>query len=168
MSIAEKLQSKTPRRSGSSKQVRLRLVHIDFWSAMKVSAVLGLVLGIVQVVVAFVMWTLLQVVGLFGKIDEVMQDILADPDFAITTLLSLPQVMMFTLLVAVLNFVVITVLGAVVAVLYNLSVRLTGGLQVGFANQSARGAGRGPGTGPGAGVAVQARKGRPFQRPRAG
>lgn len=135
MSIAEKLQSKSPRRSGSSKQVRLRLVHIDFWSAMKVSAVLGLVLGIVQVVVVFVMWSLLQVVGLFGKIDEVMRDILADPDFAITSLLSLPQVMMFTLLVAVLNFVVITVLGAVIAVLYNLSVRLTGGLQVGFANQ---------------------------------
>ncbi|WP_026372962.1 DUF3566 domain-containing protein [Agrococcus lahaulensis] len=135
MSIAEKLQSKTPRRSGSSKQVRLRLVHIDFWSAMKVSAVLGLVLGIVQVVVVFVMWSLLQVVGLFGKVDEVMRDILADPEFAITSLLSLPQVMMFTLLVAVLNFVVITVLGAVVAVLYNLSVRLTGGLQVGFANQ---------------------------------
>ena len=135
MSIAEKLQSKTPRRSGSSKQVRLRLVHIDFWSAMKVSAVLGLVLGIVQLVVTFVMWTLLQVVGLFGKIDEVMQDILADPQFAITTLLSLPQVMMFTLLVAVLNFVVITVLGAVIAALYNMSVRITGGLQVGFANQ---------------------------------
>ena len=135
MSIAEKLQSKTPRRSGSSKQVRLRLVQIDFWSAMKVSAVLGLVLGIVQVVVVFVMWSLLQVVGLFGKVDEVMRDILADPEFAITSLLSLPQVMMFTLLVAVLNFVVITVLGAVIAVLYNLSVRLTGGLQVGFANQ---------------------------------
>ncbi|GAA1423575.1 DUF3566 domain-containing protein [Agrococcus citreus] len=135
MSIAEKLQSKTPRRGGSSKQVRLRLVHIDFWSAMKVSAVLGLVLGIVQLVVTFVMWTLLQVVGLFGKIDEVLRDILAQPDFAITSIISLPQVMMFTLLVAVLNFVVITVLGAVIAVLYNLSVRITGGLQVGFANQ---------------------------------
>lgn len=135
MSIAEKLQSKTPRRGGSSKQVRLRLVHIDFWSAMKVSAVLGLVLGIVQLVVTFVMWTLLQVVGLFGKIDDVLRDILAQPDFAITSILSLPQVLMFTLLVAVLNFVVITVLGAVIAVLYNLSVRITGGLQVGFANQ---------------------------------
>ncbi|GEK80405.1 DUF3566 domain-containing protein [Agrococcus baldri] len=135
MSIAEKLQSKTPRRSGSSKQVRLRLVHVDFWSAMKVSAILGLVLGIVQLVVVFVMWTLLQVVGLFGKIDEVLQDILAQPDFAITSILSLPQVLMFTLLVAVLNFVVITVMGAVIAVLYNLSVRITGGLQVGFANQ---------------------------------
>ena len=135
MSIAEKLQSKTPRRGGSSKQVRLRLVHIDFWSAMKVSAVLGLVLGIVQLVVTFVMWTLLQVVGLFGKIDEVLQDILAQPEFAITSIISLPQVMMFTLLVAVLNFVVITVLGAVIAVLYNLSVRITGGLLVGFANQ---------------------------------
>ena len=135
MSIAEKLQSKTPRRSGSSKQVRLRLVHVDFWSAMKVSAILGLVLGIVQLVVVFVMWTLLQVVGLFGKIDEVMRDILAQPDFEIASILSLPQVMMFTLLVAVLNFVVITVMGAVIAVLYNLSVRVTGGLQVGFANQ---------------------------------
>ena len=135
MSIAEKLQSKSPRRSGSSKQVRLRLVHVDFWSAMKVSAILGLVLGIIQVVIVFVMWTLLQVVGLFGKIDEVMRDILADPEFAITSMLSLPQVMMFTLLVAVLNFVVITVMGAVIAVLYNLSVRITGGLQVGFANQ---------------------------------
>lgn len=135
MSIAEKLQSKSPRRSGSSKQVRLRLVHIDFWSAMKVAAVLGLVLGIVQLVVTFVVWTLLQIVGLFNKVDEVLRDILADPEFAITSLVSLPQVMMFTLLVAVLNFVVITVLGAVIAVLYNLSVRVTGGLQVGFANQ---------------------------------
>lgn len=135
MSIAEKLQSKSPRRSGSSKQVRLRLVHVDFWSAMKVSAILGLVLGIIQVVVVFVMWTLLQVVGLFDKVDEVLRDILADPEFAIASILSLPQVMMFTLLVAVLNFVVITVMGAVIAVLYNLSVRVTGGLQVGFANQ---------------------------------
>ena len=135
MSIAEKLQSKSPRRSGSNKQVRLRLVHVDFWSAMKVSAILGLVLGIVQLVVVFVMWTLLQVVGLFDKIDEVLRDILAQPDFAIASILSLPQVMMFSLLVAVLNFVVITVMGAVIAVLYNLSVRITGGLQVGFANQ---------------------------------
>lgn len=135
MSIAEKLQSKAPRRSGSNKQVRLRLVHVDFWSALKVSAVLGLVLGIVQLVVVFVMWTLLQVVGLFAKLDEVLQDILAQPDFAIASILSLPQVMMFSLLVAVLNFVVVTVMGAVVAVLYNLSVRITGGLQVGYANQ---------------------------------
>ncbi|MCH1881614.1 DUF3566 domain-containing protein [Agrococcus sp. ARC_14] len=135
MSIAEKLQSKTPRRSGSNKQVRLRLVHVDFWSAMKVSAILGLVLGIVQLVVTFVMWTLLQVVGLFDSFNNVLRDILAQPDFEITSILSLPQVLMFTLLVAVLNFVVITVMGAVVAVIYNLSVRLTGGLQVGFANQ---------------------------------
>ena len=132
--VADKLAKKSTRKSGG-KQVRLRLVHIDFWSAMKVSAILGLVLGIVQVVVVFVMWTLLQVVGLFDKIDEVLRDILADPEFAITSILSLPQVMMFTLLVAVLNFVVITVMGAVIAVLYNLSVRITGGLQVGFANQ---------------------------------
>ena len=35
---------------------------------------------------------------------------------------------------AILNIVVGTVLGAIVAVLYNLSVRITGGLLVGFTN----------------------------------
>lgn len=133
-SIAEKLQSKAPRRPGGQKQVRLRLVHIDFWSALKVAAIVGFVLAIVQLVVTFVTWTLLQGVGLFGRVDEVLRDILAQPDFAITSYVSLPQVMMFALLIAVLNFVVITVLGAIAAMLYNASVRITGGLQVGFAN----------------------------------
>jgi hypothetical protein len=43
-------------------------------------------------------------------------------------------VMGFAVVVAVLNTVVITALGAVYAVLYNLSVKITGGLLVGFTN----------------------------------
>ncbi len=41
---------------------------------------------------------------------------------------------MFALVVALLNTVVGTVLGAISALLYNLSVRFTGGLLVGFQN----------------------------------
>ncbi len=41
----------------------------------------------------------------------------------------------FALVVAVLNTIVGTALGAITTVLYNLSVRITGGLLVGFANQ---------------------------------
>ncbi len=37
-------------------------------------------------------------------------------------------------MVGILNVVVGTVLGAIVSVLYNLSVRITGGLLVGFTN----------------------------------
>ena len=133
MSIAERLQGKGPRRSGG-KQVRLRLVWIDFWSALKLSAIVGVIAGIVLVVVAFVLWSLLNVLGLFGRIDETLSDILGD-SFTVMSFLSLPQVLLFAVIVALLNFVVITVLGAVFATLYNLSVRFTGGLLVGFANQ---------------------------------
>ena len=40
----------------------------------------------------------------------------------------------FAFVVAVLNTVVITALGAIFALLYNLSVKMTGGLLVGFTN----------------------------------
>lgn len=133
MTIAEKLQRKAPRRG--NKQVRLRLVWVDFWSALKISAVVGLVIGIITVVVAFAMWTLLSVLNVFGRVDELLQSILQQPDFSVMSFASLPQVLLFAVVVALLNFVVITVLGAIIAVLYNLSVRFTGGLLVGFANQ---------------------------------
>ena len=42
--------------------------------------------------------------------------------------------MLFALVVALLNIVVGTALGAIAALLYNLSVRITGGLLVGFTN----------------------------------
>jgi hypothetical protein len=133
MSIAERLQGKGPRRSGG-KQVRLRLVWIDFWSALKLSAIVGVIAGIVLIVVSFVLWSLLNLLGLFGRIDDTLSDILGD-SFTVMSFLSLPQVLLFSIIVALLNFVVITVLGAVFATLYNLSVRFTGGLLVGFSNQ---------------------------------
>ena len=133
-SIAEKLQRKAPRRSGG-KQVRLKLVYVDFWSALKLSALVGFVLGVVLIVVAFLMWMLLNQLDLFGRVDSLAQDILTDPEFTVMSFLSLPQVMMFAAVVALLNFVVITVLGAIAAIIYNLSVRFTGGLLVGFTNQ---------------------------------
>ena len=42
--------------------------------------------------------------------------------------------MAFALVVAILNIVVVTVLGADRRLLYNLSVKVTGGLLVGFTN----------------------------------
>ena len=44
------------------------------------------------------------------------------------------QVALFTIIVAVLNVFIGTVLGAIAAVLYNLAARITGGLLVGFQN----------------------------------
>ena len=132
-SVAEKLQRKDSR-SVSSRQVRLRLVYIDFWSVVKLSFLIWLCLGIVLIVASILIWVVLYSTGVFGKLDSALQDILADPNFSITNSFGIGKVALFTFVVAILDTIVGTVLGAIAAALYNLSVRFTGGLLVGFQN----------------------------------
>ncbi len=132
-SVAEKLQRKS-QRPVATKQVRLKLVYIDFWSAVKLSFLVATALGIVLVVVAFLVWLVLAQTGIFDNIDALLRDILSQPEYSVTETFSLLQVTIFAAIVAVLNIVVGTALGAIAALLYNLSVRLTGGLLVGFTN----------------------------------
>lgn len=132
-SVAEKLQKKAPRKV-NTKQVRLKLVYIDFWSVVKLSFLTAICLGIVQVVFSVLVWVVLNSSGIFTQVDGLLRDVLNDPTFTITTEFSLVTVATFAVVVAALNIVIGTALGAIVAVLYNLSSRITGGLLVGFQN----------------------------------
>jgi hypothetical protein len=133
-SVAEKLQRKS-QRSVATKQVRLKLVYLDFWSTLKLSFLVSVVAGIILVVATILIWVLLDSLGVFKSIDTPLRDILGQPTFSVEAQVSLPTVVGFAFIVAILNVVVGTVLGAIGSVLYNLSVRLTGGLLVGFTNQ---------------------------------
>jgi hypothetical protein len=118
----------------ATKQVRLKLVYIDFWSAVKFSFLVAVCLGIILVVATLLLWIVLNSTGIFGSLDGILQDILGDPEFSIASSFSLGQTALFAVVVAILNIVVGTALGAIAALLYNFSVRLTGGLLVGFTN----------------------------------
>ena len=133
--ISESLQRKAPAKRGAQKEIKLRLQNIDFWSAMKIAAIAGLVLAIVQLVATLVVWLMLEVLGVFDRVDALLQDILAQPQFTLMDFMGLPNVVLFSLVIGLLNFIVITVLGALAALIYNRSVRLTGGLLVSFTNQ---------------------------------
>jgi hypothetical protein len=132
-SVAEKLQRKS-QRPVATKQVRLKLVYIDFWSAVKLSFLVAISLGIVLVVATILIYLVLQSTQVFDKLDEILRDVLGTPDFSISSTFSLGQVALFAFIIALLNTVVGTALGAIMSALYNLSVRLTGGLLVGFTN----------------------------------
>jgi hypothetical protein len=132
-SVAERLQRKDSR-STSAKQVRLKLVYLDFWSVVKLAFLIWVCLGIVLVVATVLIWVVLFSTGVFGRLDSAFQDILSDPSFHIANNFGLGQVGLFSLVVAILNVVVGTVLAAIASLLYNLSVRFTGGLLVGFQN----------------------------------
>lgn len=132
-SVAEKLQRKEQRKV-ATKQVRLKLVYLDFWSVVKLSFLVWLCLGIALVVASVLVWVVLNSTGIFVQLDDTLQDILVDENFHVANTFGLMQIGVFALVVALLNTVVGTVLGAISALLYNLSVRLTGGLLVGFQN----------------------------------
>ena len=128
--VADKLAKKSTRRT-TAKQVRLRLVYIDFWSAVKLSFLAAVALAVVTVVSFFLVFTVIQTTGLIARFDDFFQSI-SDGGISISAFVGLPQVMAFAAIIAILNLIVVTVLGAVVAGIYNLAVKVTGGLLVGF------------------------------------
>lgn len=131
--VAEKLQRKS-QRSAPVKQVRLKLVYIDFWSAVKLSFLVAICLSIALLITTLMIWVVLSSLGIINDLDALFAEILGEDALSLAEILSLAQVMFFASIVAVLNAVGGTVLGAVSALIYNLSVKLTGGLLVGFTN----------------------------------
>lgn len=131
--VAEKLQRKSQRQA-PTKQVRLKLVYIDFWSAVKLSFLVAICGAILLLVTTLLIWIVLNSLGVIEQVDSVFSDIIGDDATSLASVFSLGQVMFFASIVAVLNIVGGTAIGAISALLYNLSVRITGGLLVGFTN----------------------------------
>ena len=126
--VADKLAKKSSRKP-RSKQVRLRLVYIDFWSAIKLSFLAAIVIAIVTVVSFFLVFMIIDTMGIIDQLDEFIAGF---ADIQLSSFIGLPQVMAFAGVIAILNLIVVTVLGAVLAGIYNLAVKISGGLLVGF------------------------------------
>ena len=131
-SVAEKLAKKSTKRT-TTKQVRLKLVYVDFWSAVKLSFLVAIALAVITVVVFFLVYTVLETTGIFANIKGLYKDVAGVGD-DLTAIFNLGRVMGFAVVVAILDLIVVTALGALCAALYNLSVKITGGLLVGFTN----------------------------------
>ncbi|REJ06176.1 DUF3566 domain-containing protein [Microbacterium bovistercoris] len=128
--VADKLAKKSTRKTGG-KQVRLRLVYIDFWSAVKLSFLGAVALAVVTMVSFFLIFLVLQSTGVITQAGDFLAGF-TDGAVNLEQVLGLPQVMAFAAVVSILNLIVFTVLGAVVAGIYNVAVKVTGGLLVGF------------------------------------
>ncbi|QAY59712.1 DUF3566 domain-containing protein [Microbacterium protaetiae] len=128
--VADKLAKKSTHRT-SAKQVRLRLVYVDFWSAVKLSFLAAVVIAVVTIVAFFLIYMVVSATGVIGQVDDLFKSI-SDGGITLSSIIGLPQVMAMAAIIAILNLVVVTVMGAVVAGIYNLAVKITGGLLIGF------------------------------------
>jgi hypothetical protein len=120
------------------KQVKLKLVHIDFWSAIKAGLLVTVATGIATIVGFFLIWLLVSQTGLFGSLSTLVNSVVGGASSAegvdVAQTLSLPRVMSFAFTVALFNMVLGTALVGISALIFNVIGRLTGGISIGFTN----------------------------------
>ena len=130
--VAEKLARKAEHGT-PTRQMRLTLAHIGVWSSIKLALVVSVCLNLVTVALIFGIAQLLGDADVVKTLTSSYED-LTTKTLDLSVLLDGNTVAGFAAAVVVLNTVLVTGFGAVYAVLFNLSVRATGGTLAGFRN----------------------------------
>ncbi len=121
--------STTPR----TRKARLRVAKADPWSVMKVSFLLSIALGICTIVASAVLWMVMDAMGVFSTVGGTISEATGSNEsngFDLQSFLSLPHVLMFTSIIAVIDVVLATALATLGAFIYNLSAGFVGGVEL--------------------------------------
>lgn len=119
----------TPR----TRKARLRVAKADPWSVMKVSFLLSIALGICTVVASAVLWMVMDAMGVFSTVGGTISEATGSNDsngFDLESFLSLPRVLIFTSVIAVIDVVLATALATLGSFIYNLSAGFVGGIEL--------------------------------------
>ncbi|MER7478776.1 DUF3566 domain-containing protein [Streptomyces sp. NPDC126510] len=115
------------------RKARLRVAKADPWSVMKVSFLLSIALGICTIVAAAVLWMVMDAMGVFSTVGGTISEATGSNEsngFDLQAFLSLPNVLMFTSVIAVIDVVLATALATLGAFIYNLSAGFVGGVEL--------------------------------------
>lgn len=117
----------------------LTVSRIEPWSVMKLSFLVSVALAIIVVVAVFVLWQVLEGMGVFGSVSRIVDQVTrgeVSGGIVLEDYIGLRRVMTYTALLTLVNIVLLTALATLAAFLYNACARLVGGLQVTLAEGS--------------------------------
>jgi hypothetical protein len=125
-------------RPAGPRRARLLLTRLDPWSVMKTAFMLSISLSIVIIMALALLWWTLDVTGVFAAIARTVDDLAgtASSSFDFMSLVAFNRVMGIALVLAAIEIVLVSALSTLFAFLYNLSVGLTGGLEVTLSEDS--------------------------------
>ena len=114
------------------RRARLLVSKVDPWSVLKMAFLLSVALGIVTVVAAIVLWTVLDLTGIFDQVDSLLGTLAGSEGggFELKKVASLGQVASFATIIAVINVVLLKSRAMLSAVMYNIAATLVGGIGV--------------------------------------
>ena len=126
-------EAEAPRRR-APRRARLYVYRVDAWSVMKVAFMLAVALGIVIVCAVAALWWLLDYSGVIATLARNVDEVIGSgtTTFDLEAVLAFDRVMGITVVVAALEVALVSILAGLFAVLYNLTVGITGGVEATF------------------------------------
>lgn len=118
--------------SARQRRVKLTVSRVDPWSAMKMSFLISVAIGIAGVVMVAVLWMILSGMGVFTQINSVVAQVINDNEnpFNIMDFLGFRRVLSLSIVIGVIDVILLTALSTLGAFLYNICSSLVGGIQL--------------------------------------
>ncbi len=116
------------------RQAHLHLTRLDPWSVAKAAFMLGVTLAGVTIVATIALWIMLSAAGVFEAITGLFKDVSGSNSGV--SFLSLGRLIGLSMVISAAEIVLLSVLSTIFAVLYNLSVGFTGGIEVTLTDRS--------------------------------
>jgi len=117
----------------TARQAHLTVARVEPWSVMKFSFVVSLVAFVILFVAVFVLYSVLSGLGVFDSLQRVVQSVTSSQTSSgvnAKVWFSASKVLGYTALLGSLNIVLITAMATIGSVVYNLTSRLVGGVEV--------------------------------------
>jgi len=130
---ATKGKPKATVRRSTARQAHLTISRVEPWSVMKFSFAVSVVAFIVLFVAVAVLFAVLSALGVFDSLQHLVNNVTSSQNSAgynVKKWFTASRVLGYTVLLGGLNIVLITAMSTIGAVIYNLTSRLIGGVEV--------------------------------------
>jgi len=97
---------------------------------MKLAFLLSVAIGIATVVAAATLWTVLDGMGVFTRVNGMLTEIIGSSEFSLFDYVGFGRIVSLATVVAVVNVVLLTAISTLGAFLYNIASSLVGGLRL--------------------------------------
>ncbi|KGF05701.1 hypothetical protein HMPREF1631_05595 [Arcanobacterium sp. S3PF19] len=118
------------RRVVGIRSVHMTVSRIDPWSALKLSFLISVAIGIMMVIAAIVLWLLLDGMHVWSNIDGLLKTLNSEELLKLGQFLEFGRMIPFAVVAAVLEVVLMTLFGGVFALVFNLVALLVGGFKI--------------------------------------
>ncbi|AEG42827.1 DUF3566 domain-containing protein [Isoptericola variabilis] len=113
------------------RRVRLSVSRIDPWSIMKLAFLLAVAVAVMNVVATAVVWYVLNDLGVFATIQNFIRETVgAEATVNIIQFVEFDRMISLATLISLVNIVLMTAIATIMAILYNITAALVGGIHL--------------------------------------